>query len=158
MSRLLGKPPINPILFLTGKIAGYIAWIALVLQLSGTDFRQFTLPAFFSWAGYFLLAAGLLLSIISLFHLGNSVSFGVPVEATTLRVGGLYKYSRNPIYAGFFFLSAAAALLTSNVYVLVLGVYSTAVYHLIILGEERFLKERFGSAYEEYCKKVRRYF
>ena len=158
MSRLIGRPPISPVPFLTGKISGYIAWVALFLHLTGAEARHFQLPALFSWLGYASLAIGLLLTAVSLFDLGNSISFGVPAEETTLKTHGLYKYSRNPMYAGFFLLTLAAILITSNFYVLALGVYSIIIYHLIILGEEAFLKNRFGSDYEAYCKRTRRYF
>jgi protein-S-isoprenylcysteine O-methyltransferase Ste14 len=41
--------------------------------------------------------------------------------------------------------------------VLVLGAYSILVYHLIIVGEERFLAAAFGAPYAEYRGRVRRY-
>ncbi len=59
MSRFLGKPPINPVVFYTGKIAGYIAWIGMLVHLSGTDLSHFKSPAVFAWIGYGLFAAGL---------------------------------------------------------------------------------------------------
>jgi protein-S-isoprenylcysteine O-methyltransferase Ste14 len=37
------------------------------------------------------------------------------------------------------------------------GIYSIVVYHLIIIGEEKFLEKAFREAYLEYKKKVRRY-
>ncbi len=94
---------------------------------------------------------------VSLFNLGNSISFGVPEEKTTLKLKGLYQYSRNPMYVGFYLFTLASMLLTSNLYIFALGIYSLVVYHLIVLAEEAFLKNRFGKDYEEYCLRVRRY-
>lgn len=157
MSRFLGKPPINPVVFYTGKIAGYIAWIGMLVHLSGTDLSHFKSPGVFAWIGYGLFAAGLALVGVSLFNLGNSISFGVPEEKTTLKLKGLYKYSRNPMYVGFYLFTLASMLITSNFYIFALGIYSLVVYHLIVLAEEAFLKNRFGKDYEEYCLRVRRY-
>jgi protein-S-isoprenylcysteine O-methyltransferase Ste14 len=44
-----------------------------------------------------------------------------------------------------------------NIIVIILGIYSIITYHLIILGEEKFLEERFGDEYFSYKNKVRRY-
>lgn len=158
MSKLIGKPPINPFLWVTGKFVGYIVWVALLLHLAGVNIGGFTISAFFSYLGFTFLGIGVLLFAVSMVNLGNSVSFGVPEEETVLKVKGIYRYSRNPMYVGFDLLTLSSILITSNFIVLVLGVYSIVIYHYIILGEEAFLKKRFGRGFQEYCSRTRRYF
>lgn len=154
---LLGKPAINPWLFYTGKISGYIVWAGFVYSLcyddliTGIDFYGRDIIAY----GMFVL--GLVISMVSLLYLGRSVRFGLPTEKTVLKTKGLYRYSRNPIYVGFGFLTIASMLQTRNIFIIILGVFSLVVYHLIILSEESFLLTRFGKNYERYMQNVRRY-
>ncbi len=37
MPEISGKPTIHPALFITGKAAGYFAWLMLALALTGTE-------------------------------------------------------------------------------------------------------------------------
>lgn len=154
---VFGKPAINPLLFYSGKIAGYIVWMILILSLMNKNILPETVPWNLDIIGYMLLAPGLLLSALSLFTLGKSTRFGLPTKKTVLKTGGLYKLSRNPMYLGFNLITISSVLILLNPVILVLGVFSMAVYHLIIKAEERFLEKAFGSDYLEYRKKVRRY-
>ena len=89
--------------------------------------------------------------------LGKSTRFGLPTEKTVLKTRGLYKISRNPIYFGFNLITLSSIIYFINPIILVPGIYSIVVYHLIIIGEEKFLEKAFGVAYLKYKKKVRRY-
>jgi protein-S-isoprenylcysteine O-methyltransferase Ste14 len=62
------------------------------------------------------------------------------------------------MYLGFDFLTISAMIYTLNIWVVIPGIYSMVVYHLIILSEEKFLKERFGLEYLTYSQYSRRYF
>ncbi len=61
------------------------------------------------------------------------------------------------MYVGLNCFTLAAMLFTLNAIVMALGLYSIVIHHFIILGEEKFLENRFGKAYMEYKIKVRRY-
>jgi len=114
----------------------------------------------FLWSKYIAVlffTIGLVLIVISTVNLGSSTRLGLPAENTTLRTSGLYRYSRNPIYVGFNLLTIASILYLFNITILLLGLYSIIIYHFIILGEERFMENRFGKDYIEYKQKVRRY-
>ena len=154
---LIGKTTINPVLFYTGKISGYLTWIILFLSLLGIPAVKTCSSAFFKYIAYGLASAGLFLTIVSLFNLGRSTSLGLPQEDTVLKTGGLYRISRNPMYLGFDLLTLASIIYTMNIGIISLGLYSLIVYHFIILGEEKYLGQRFGSAYSDYKQTVRRY-
>lgn len=155
--KLIGKTPINPVLFYTAKIAGYITWIIfLITVLQVLDFYAHSI-IMLKYASYFLFFSGMLFTIISFIHLGNSTSLGLPSESTSLKFNGIYKISRNPMYLGFNCFTLAAIFLTLNVAVISLGIYSIIVYHFIILGEEKYLEQRFQKEYQEYKNKIRRY-
>lgn len=153
--KLIGKPPINPIIFYSGKVAGYAVWLVLLIELiSITGIDQLNTQKSFA-----LLLAGIsfVIIVISLINLGSSTSLGLPQENTEIKTDGLYKISRNPMYLGFNTLSLSAILFSNTFIILILGIYSTITYHLIILSEEKFLEDRFGNGYLDYKIKVRRY-
>jgi protein-S-isoprenylcysteine O-methyltransferase Ste14 len=157
MLKFLGKPPINPILFYTGKIAGYITILILILYFVGNKLNS-SLNHIFIYFAYSLLIIGATIVIISFINLGKSTTVGIPTQKTILKTKALYKFSRNPMYIGAHLLTLSSILIILNIYVIILGVYSIIIYHFIILGEEKFLRKRFGKNYLDYCKKVRRYF
>jgi protein-S-isoprenylcysteine O-methyltransferase Ste14 len=106
---------------------------------------------------YLISATGFIMIAMGLLVLGDSTRMGLPKEETTLKTGGIYKFTRNPIYVGLHILLLAVVLYTLSIWVTALAIYSIAIYHLIIQSEERFLKQRFGSDYEEYLLKTSRY-
>ncbi|MFA4906983.1 MAG: isoprenylcysteine carboxylmethyltransferase family protein [archaeon] len=152
-----GKATINPVLFYTGKVSGYITWGILILSsLHVANFPNHSIIDL-KYIALIVFLIGVIFSTISLINLGRSTRFGLPVEKTTFRTNGIYRLSRNPMYFGFNCFTLAAILFTLNTAVILLGIYSMVIYHFIILGEEKFLENRFGNEYIEYKKKVQRY-
>lgn len=154
-SEFIGKPAINPVIFYSGKISGYITWFVLLISLP--KIWRGNEAGFNEYAALLLILTGLFISFVSLANLGNSTRFGLPTIPTLLKTKGLYQFSRNPIYVGLNLLTIAAMLHTMNLLIILMGLYSIVVYHYIIRSEERFLSERFGATYEAYRRKVRRY-
>ena len=152
---VVGKTTINPILFYTGKTAGYLTWLAWwrsTWVIAGN-----TQLAYNHQIARAFLAIGMIFIIISLFNLGKSVRLGLPSEQTTFKSHGIYKISRNPMYVGLHLVTLSSMIFSLNWIVIAMGVYSFVIYHFIIKGEENFLKNRFGEAYLTYQRKVRRY-
>lgn len=154
---LIGKSTINPIFFYSGKILGYVTWIIQFLLIIGIKVINTDSFKYNEYISYSFLCVGLFFVVLSMFNLGKSTRFGLPEENTIFKTKGLYKVSRNPMYVGFDLLTISSIVYTLNLWILLIGAYSLIIYHLIILGEERFLKERFGDEYVSYLKKVRRY-
>jgi len=155
---IIGKSTIHPVLFYTGKIAGYITWILLILAAAGMpvlDNSPSTLQIISS--GITSLIAMLLITT-SAIGLGKSTRLGLPKEDTVLKTTGIYRFSRNPMYLGFNLLTLTSMIYFFNFLILGLGLYSIIIYHFIILGEERFLKKRFGEDFAKYRKSTGRYF
>jgi protein-S-isoprenylcysteine O-methyltransferase Ste14 len=79
-----------------------------------------------------------------------------PAEALVL--SGPYHYTRNPMYVSLALLTIACGLFLATWWVLVLLVPTLAiVQQLVILPEERYLRRRFGTDYEAYTRRVRRW-
>ncbi|WP_072998376.1 methyltransferase family protein [Mariniphaga anaerophila] len=156
---LIGKTTINPLLFYSGKISGYVTWIAFIAPLTGISVpglnsAQSNLQTYVSLA---LAIPAFILITVSLMNLGKSTRLGLPKNKTELKTHGVYKLSRNPMYLGFNLLTISSMVFTLNLSIIVLGVYSIWVYHLIIIGEEKFLQNRFGNSFINYKKRSRRY-
>lgn len=154
---IIGKTPINPILFYTGKISGYCTWVILLLSVLDIPVVAVHSAPAFKYTSYALFLTGLLLTLLSMINLGRSTRLGLPQEDTVFKTNGVYGLSRNPMYLGFDLLTLSAILYTLNIGVISLGIYSIVIYHFIILGEEKFLEQRFGNVYIDYRQKIRRY-
>lgn len=156
MINIIGKPPINPFIFATSKLSVGIIFGGFVTQFF-YNLRLINLPRTLEFATIAIFYLGLILTLLSLLHLGGSTRFGLPKEETKLKTSGLYKYSRNPMYLGLGIMVLGSVLFTLNPIVAVLAIYGAIVHHKIVLKEEVFLKNRFGKQYEEYCRKINRY-
>jgi protein-S-isoprenylcysteine O-methyltransferase Ste14 len=157
MSEIVGKATIHPALFFSGKCAGFVAWVFLGLHFIGFRALPILSPMSLFYPGCAILIAGIIVSAISLLDLGDSTTLGIPAKETRLKTAGIYGFSRNPMYVGFGLITTASALLTMNAAVIAMAIFSISIYHKIILGEEEFLKKRFGREYSDYYGKVRRY-
>ncbi len=154
--KLIGSPTIHPFFFYTGKLAGYTTWILLPLSVV-KGYPTDTQPDYLLATSCIFLVIGLIISGISLYDLGASTRIGLPTDQTSLKISGLYQFSRNPMYVGFHFMTLAAVLYIHTWFVLGLGTYCFVIYHRIILQEEHFLRKTFGDTFVAYEKKVRRY-
>ncbi|WP_218944331.1 methyltransferase family protein [Marinicella rhabdoformis] len=81
-----------------------------------------------------------------------------PENATSMVQSGIYKYTRNPMYVGFLlFLTAFATVLTHALPWLLLPAFVLYMNRFQIKPEEQALLKLFGTEYEVYCQKVRRW-
>ena len=86
-------------------------------------------------------------------------SFMTIRPATTLLVSGPYRFSRNPMYVSLTLLTLAFALFLNSWWIVLLLIpVLLAVRQFIVMPEERYLRRRFGAEYEEYMRRVRRWF
>ncbi len=72
---------------------------------------------------------------------------------------GIFRHCRNPLYVGnILMLLGVGILANSLVYVAIVIPVFLFIYQAIVLAEENFLRGKFGSGFDEYCKKVNRWF
>ena len=83
----------------------------------------------------------------------------VPFEKSTVVVsGGLFRFSRNPMYLGMVMaLVGVALLLGSAVAFVPIPIFVCLIQYQFISREEKFLEELFGKEYLEYKGKVRQW-
>ncbi len=107
-------------------------------------------------AGVLLILLGESLRIWAVGIVGAATR-SASTNAKRLVQEGPYAMIRNPIYAGNFLLCLGLACFTDSwVVVVACTLYFVIVYSRIIRAEERFLTERFGAGYEEFCRQVPR--
>ena len=117
---------------------GIVAWLAFPLWLIGA--------VILLWSFWNFLAQGR----------GTPAPIDPPKELVAV---GFYRYTRNPMYVG--------VLLVIIGHVLWFGFWNLLIYVVVIFlafntfvayYEEPTLRKKFGAAYEDYCRRVPRWF
>ena len=110
------------------------------------------------WAGLAIAAIGVVFFIVAMLTMADSWRAGIPDSDKTAFVQrGIYRISRNPAFVGFDMMYIGLLMAFPNIIHLLFAVFPVVMLHLQIRQEEDFLRKTFGTEYEEYCKKVRRY-
>ena len=112
-------------------------------------------------AGIGLIAAGLAIGVAAFLQFRKAqttINPMTPHETSALVTDGLYALSRNPIYVADVIILLGCALLFGNAAAfLVVPLFALYIDRFQIVPEERALRSRFGSRYEDYLRKVRRW-
>ncbi|WP_059004595.1 methyltransferase family protein [Bittarella massiliensis (ex Durand et al. 2017)] len=109
-----------------------------------------TAPPGLFWAGVALYAGGMALLAASV------AAFATPA-ADGFCQRGVYRLSRNPMYLAYFLIFVGFAALGRSPLLLGLTAVFQVSAHWIIRAEERWCDQRFGEAYAQYARRVRRY-
>jgi protein-S-isoprenylcysteine O-methyltransferase Ste14 len=152
-----GKAPINGMLFYASKYSILVIWGAMVIQSWGISISCPGVPRSLQLIALLLWTSGFVLLYLGRFKLGDSFRLGTPKEDTSLKTGGLFRLSRNPMYVGVYATVAASCLYTLNPIVVLPGLFVIAIHHTIVLAEEEHMQKVFCREYLDYCNHVRRY-
>lgn len=160
----MGKPTIHPVFFYTGKFFLFGVWALFAFITLFPHYRDivplmiqdFTPDVQKLLAVVFLIPANLII-VPAYLSMGMITNIGLPTGHHELRTTGIYKYSRNPMYASFIFLNTAAFLYLPSLLLLAIMIYGMVVHHYIIRGEENYLENEFGDQYRRYKAIVPRY-
>jgi protein-S-isoprenylcysteine O-methyltransferase Ste14 len=109
--------------------------------------------------GALLMAAGLALGLVGAMTIKRHRTTIRPFEVSSALVrGGVFAFSRNPIYLGMIVLVVGLALLLGSLSPFVVCiVFALLLHYRFVLMEERMLAERFGGEWLEYSTRVRRW-
>lgn len=78
--------------------------------------------------------------------------------STALASGGPYRFTRNPMYLGLLLVLTGVALATDGPWLLAQLVPLALVLHFgVVRREEAYLERKFGDAYRDYTRRVRRW-
>ena len=152
-----GDAPIGRTVFVISKYAIVILWACAIFQTWGVHLSFFEIPNPVRSIALLLFILGFLLLFAGRFEMGSSFRIGSPKEDTKLKVNGLFRFSRNPMYLGVYTTILASVVYTLNPILLAVCIFVIAVHHRIVLAEEQYLLQVFGEEYREYSARVRRY-
>lgn len=153
MSRLLKTkipPPVVTLLF-------------ALLALSLSRFTPVLQMDFLGRQGVVLLLSILGVSLnlsafVQFLRVGTTVNPLQPNKANRLVVAGFYRYSRNPMYLGMFFILASVVLWSSSISaILACPLFIVYMNYAQIIPEEEAMEVLFASDYLDYKKNVRRW-
>lgn len=139
-----------------GVVMGWVPWRISHWQMQ---------PPLLGFSGFrmigtllILVGAPMLLDSFARFAI-QGLGTPAPVLPTEhLVVSGLYRYVRNPMYAGGTALVLGQGLLLGDIRLLSYGLLVWAVSHLFVRGyEEPTLRRTFGEEYSEFCGNVPRW-
>jgi protein-S-isoprenylcysteine O-methyltransferase Ste14 len=153
---LWGSPSINPFLFYSGKVTLFLCIGLTLIRAINPTFGWVVVPLWMSWLGALMLCVGTVVLVVSFYQLGASLRYGLPEKDTRLITSGLYRFSRNPLYLGVFIIAFSCIIFFPNIINILIGLHCIAMQWLMILGEEKFLAEKFGPEWVAYKRKVRR--
>jgi len=108
-------------------------------------------------AGLCLLASAVIdsLAIGTCWRARTSIRPDAP--STALVRTGPYRWSRNPMYLGLALFQAGIGLWLHNAWIVLALIPVMGVMNTIVAAEERYLTARFGAAYLDYRRSVRRW-
>jgi len=134
------------------------AWSALVALSSFYNLLPLQIGEAFALAtGLLLFAAGFILTAAGIieFHSLRKVS---AMKVSNLITTGIYRWSRNPQFLGFYLTLLGLSLLGRSRYALLLAVIAIIYCHdYIVKVEEPYLERIFGEEYRAYKSRTPRY-
>jgi protein-S-isoprenylcysteine O-methyltransferase Ste14 len=109
-------------------------------------------------AGALMVLAGLVIFALALWSFADSWRVGV--DRTTpgaLMTGGIFAWTRNPIYVGLDLIVCGTALLQGRTIFVLLASALIVLLHYHVRREEHYLASAYGDAYRRYRTRVGRY-
>jgi protein-S-isoprenylcysteine O-methyltransferase Ste14 len=100
--------------------------------------------------------AGAALRVWGTAYLSASIVHSAAMHGDEVMAAGPYRYVRNPLYLGSWFLGVSIAILMPPSGALIFLVLLALFYFRLILGEEDFLAKQIGEGYLEYKRRVPR--
>ncbi len=109
--------------------------------------------------GWLLIAAMIALDVGAMLAMARAKTTIMPHKGTEhLVTHGPFSFTRNPIYLGNVLLCCGLALIVGSLWFLIAGLAAGFLMRkLAIEGEEKHLSLRFGKAWRDYAKRVRRW-
>ncbi len=132
-----------------------LEWLALGLSRAGL--LRFAIgTTAISGLAAMLAAVGVLLRVWGTAYLGPATVNNAAMKAGAVMADGPYRYLRNPLYLGVWFMAAGLAFLMPTSGALVTMLLLSLFLLRLILGEEEFLAAQLGEPYRAYLQAVPR--
>jgi protein-S-isoprenylcysteine O-methyltransferase Ste14 len=132
-----------------------LEWLALQLSRAGLMRFTYATPTVIV-IGALVAAVGMILRIWGTAYLGYGTVHHGQMQAGGVMADGPYRYMRNPLYVGGWFMMLAMAFLMPPTGALLVMTAQTIFFLRLILGEEAFLSDKLGEPYRDYLHAVPR--
>ncbi len=97
-------------------------------------------------------------AVLEFFRVKTTIHPTHPEETSSLVTNGVFRITRNPMYLGLLLLLIGWVMFLGNVFgIAVLFVFVAYITRFQISPEERIMSSKFGQAYTDYCRHVRRW-
>jgi len=136
-----------------------VVMVALFAAFRPLDAAQGDAAGWLDGAGFAAVAAGSLLRVmvVGMAYIKRG-GVNKQVYAADLVTGGMFAHGRNPLYVGNLLVLAGILAIHGSPWVLGAGAaFFGLSYIAIVAAEERYLAEKFGDAYQAYCRDVPRW-
>lgn len=133
-----------------------LEWLPLEVSRMGWMSFASAVPAVILLASV-IAAIGAWLRVWGTAYLGPATVQSFSMKAGAVMADGPYRYVRNPLYLGLWFMVAALAFLMPPSGALCTIVLITFFLIRLTLGEENFLSARLGEPYREYLRAIPRF-
>lgn len=139
-------------------LAGYGIWLVREPLMR----VRFGFDPWLTGLGIALYLGSIVLEILRRKHLTTAMLVGLPEVSAARAPGkllteGIYARVRHPRYLSYTLGVAGIALFVNYLAVYLLLALSVPMFYLLVVLEERELRERFGVEHEEYCRRVPRF-
>jgi len=173
VSRKIGKSPvvlargddIHGLINNYFKIIGALVSVYLIVFAVFPQYYRIFLPLEYldreglKIAGLALMAITFGIVFFAQIHMQNSFRIGIDQGLqTNLVSGGLFRYSRNPIYVGMLGSVLGLFLVTPDAFTLLLFIIAYVLVQVQVRLEEEYLLKMHGADFLAYKQKVRRFF
>lgn len=162
--RLLGNPGPEEVTSRYFRLLPFLSLLVMVVYLLPEQFYAYLGPLHWlhseplQWLGVVFMSAALAIIVVAQGQMGKSWRIGVDYDHRTEFVQrGLFKYSRNPIFAGIMLSVIGYFLVLPNAVTLLIMVLDLALMQVQIRLEEQHLAAEHGEVYQRYCDGVRRW-
>ena len=138
-----------------GQRVTVLEWLALELSRLGVTTFTVATPLVII-TGSLIAAFAAVLRIWGTAYLGSATMLSAEMQAKGVTASGPYRYVRNPLYLGTWFMVLAMAFVMPPTGALFAMVLTTVFQLRLILGEEAFLTQKLGEPYQVYLRSVPR--
>jgi protein-S-isoprenylcysteine O-methyltransferase Ste14 len=136
-----------------------LASIVLMAALHFLAPAAWLIPSGWNFLGVIPLAIGIVINIVADKAFRRAGTTVKPFEeSSSLVTTGVYRFSRHPMYLGLVLIALGIATIMGSLTPLVIvAILALLLDRVFISVEERMLEQRFGLAWLEYKKRVRRW-
>ena len=134
-----------------GRRISTLEWLPLEASRLGLTSFAIATPIVIVF-GAVIALAGAVLRVWGTAYLGYSTVHHGDMQAGAVLADGPYRFMRNPLYLGGWFMMLAISLLMPPSGALFSIVLLTIFFLRLILGEEAFLSTQLGQPYQEYLR------